>query len=290
MRSTMITPSEARTVYTWAAGKTDINKVFQIGDNLKGVGAGKALAIITPSHLMRKIHYQKILNNPNVDTMGVNCCYYMPECNKLTYYLPFTTANKTRSKNNEPQYANWIKNYKGLVMHGMLWNDGTNPHHPYPLATPQEVKEIILKCPDTKFTIWHHSWGNWLAKNGGMYGMLKFPHFDQWTPRKLPWAHCGAVCGFAIPMGMALGYERIYVVGMGYRYVTLGWHNAPKNPKDADQGKVYDAWLQFAPTRMTNQAELAKKHSILLQMGPNKLLEPELRQFYQTFETIEDIK
>jgi len=176
------------------------------------------------------------------------------------------------------------------VMHGMLHNDGTNAVTPYALATQTEVKEIIAKCPSTKFMVWHHAWGDFVKANGGTPGMLKFPHFDKWTPRKLPWAHCGAMCGFAIPMAMALGYKNIYVVGMGYRYVILGYHNAPKNNKAADQGKAHDAWLQFAPTRMSNQAAIATKHNINLQLGPKRLLEPELIKYYKTFNTIADIK
>lgn len=291
MRNVMISDQDQKAIYAWATNpKASITPVFVAGDKLKGIGAGKTLAIITPSHLMHKINYKKLLNDPNIHTMGVNCCYLIPGCEKLTYYLPFTTANKTCTKNNDKTYQNWIRNYKGLVMHGMHFNDGTNAVSPYFLATPNEVKDIIKKCPKTKFMVWHHAWGDYVKLKGGWPGMVEHPHFDKWTPRRLPWAHCGAICGFAIPMGMALGYSKIYVVGMGYRYVTKGYHNTPKDLKQSDQGKAYDSWLQFAPKRMPNQAALAVKHNILLKVGPKNLTEPELKKFYQTFDTIEEIK
>ena len=61
----MISQSEAKTVYSWATTKkTDINKILKIGDNLKGVGAGKTLAIITPSYLMHKINLPHLSFHP----------------------------------------------------------------------------------------------------------------------------------------------------------------------------------------------------------------------------------
>jgi len=284
----MINAAFQKTVHSWATTeKTSFNKIITMCDSLKGIGTGKALAILVPSYLMLKIPYKKLISNPNIHTMTVNNGYLMPETTKCEYYLPLTTYNKTRSMNNNPKYVQWLKTFKGLVMHGFNYNDGTNTQTPYLLASQTEVKDIIEKCPKTKFSIWHHSWGDYVKKKG-VKGMLECPYYSQWTPRRIPWGHCGAVSGFALPLAMALGYERIYIVAMGYKYVILGYHNPPKNIQEADQRKAADSWLQFAKTRFANQATLAQNNSVELQVGPKQLLEPELIALFNTFNNVND--
>ena len=289
----MISSAFQKTVYSWAktgkTGKTDFKKVLALSDTLKGIGKGKAVAILAPSYLMHKINYQSLINNPNVHTMAINNGYLMPGTAKCEYYLPLTTVNKTRSMNRKPGYAAWRKKYPGLVMHGVHYNDGTNTAAPYPLASLGELKEIVLKCPTTKFSAWHHAWGDYIKKKG-VPGMLETPFFDKWTPRRIPWAHCGALSGFAIPLCMALGYSRIFIVGMGFRFVVNGYHNPPKQGGPGNQSQVaQDSWLHVAPTRFKNQAECAKKNGIVLKVGPSKLLEPELPKFFDTFGSLSEV-
>lgn len=285
----MISDAEAKTVYSWATGKTDIKKILGYGDALKGTRKGRTLAIIAPSYLMRKIDYMSILKRKDIDTMGVNNCYRMPGCELLDFYLPFTTMHATRKQNAQADYLKWMQNYRGQVMHGIHFNDGTNSASPYLLAHPDEAKEIIAKCPNTKFMLWHHAWGDHV-KRKGVPGMLEFPHFDQWTPRRIPWGHCGAVSGFAIPIAMALGYTKIFVVGMGYMYVRNGWHNPPKpGQKPLSQATARDPWVHVAKTRFPNQAAIAKKHGIELRVGPS-LIESPLKTMFETFDSIGDIK
>ena len=116
--------------------------------------------------------------------------------------------------------------------------------------------------------------------------MLETPFFDKWTPRRIPWGHCGALSGFAIPLAMALGYDRIYLVGLGYRYVTNGYHNPSAS---SDQAKAADSWLQFANTRFKNQAQCAVNNGITLKIGPKNSLEPELLKLFDSFGGLEEV-
>ena len=274
-------------IQNWAHRKDPITKVTAACDQLTKISNNDTLVILAPSYLMHKINYQKIINNPKVDTMTVNNGYLMPGTEKCDYYLPFTTINKTRNMLGKPDYIKWLKNYKGLVMHGLHYNDGTNSYAPYVLAKPDEVQDTIKTCPNTKFSIWHHSWGDWAKSQGGVPGMLKFPFYDKWTPRRIPWGHCGAISGFAIPLAMTLGYKKIFIVAMGWRYVINGYHN-PNGIKD--QSKVAtDSWLSVSKIRFPNQAKLAEKHGIILKVGPENLIEPELKNFFKTFKSIDNI-
>lgn len=283
----MISQPFQQTVYSWATtNKTNFEKILSMCDTLKGIGKGKALAILAPSYLMHKINYRKLIDNPKIHTMTINNGYLMPGTENCEYYQPLTTLNKTSSMNNKPDYVKWLNKFNGLVLHGLHHNDGTNSTSPYVLASQDEVKDIIRKCPKTKFSIWHHSWGDYIKKHG-VPGMLQCPYFDQWTPRRLPWGHCGAISGFSIPLAMALGYSRIYIVGMGYRYVINGYHNPQGNK--LDQTKVAaDSWLQFANKRFANQAKLAEDKGIAIRVGPENLIEPELKKLFRPFKAIEN--
>jgi len=278
---------QRKLVQTWAEGGP-INPVFAIGDSLKNSPKNKTLAIIAPSYLLGNMQYQRLFDAPNVDTMFINKGFMIPGSERSQYYLPLTTKDKSIAWNRMQTYLYWMRRYKGIVLHGMHYNDGTSPKPPYLLAYPTEIQDLIKKCPDTNILPWHHSWGNHLDRVGQIEGMTSFPNFDEWTPRKIPWGHCGAISGFAIPLAMALGYKNIFLVAMGFKFVVKSFYHDPFTKNDA-QNQTSDAWLYAADKRFRNQAALAKKHGIKLQIGPSNQIEEELKRYFDTFVSLEDI-
>lgn len=288
----MLSGAQKRAIYEWGHGKAiDLDKLFAIGDSLKNAKAGRSLVIIAPSHLMRRVVkdelYNELIDSDKVDKMTVNKGMYLPRSEEFQYYLPFTTHGATAAVNKQQDYVEWMNRFAGLVMHGMHVRDSTNP---YILATPNEIKDIIKKCPNAELMLWRHCWGKFLQKGTMAHRMCEFPHYEQWTPSKIPWAHCGAISGFAIPLAMTLGYKNIYLVCMGYDNV-LNAYNDPPRAKILSQSKIKrrGLWIKMAPRRFKNQAILAKKHGVNIKVGPINLIEKELLKFYEPFGEIKDI-
>lgn len=280
----MITDGHRSIMTKWAKDKIPINRAFSVGNDLKNVKKGQAIAIIAPSHLLHKVDYYKLLESKNIDTMSVNKGFLMPGSDLLDYYLPLSTHGLTAQWNHSCVYSAWLSRFKGLVMHGMHVKDSINP---YILATAGEVQFIINKCPNTNFMIWRHWWGDYL-RGAQMHKMCEFPYFNEWTPSKIPWAHCGAISGFAISLAMILGYTKIYVVGMGYMHVTNTFADEP-NCIPITQTQRRGTWLQAAPIRFKNQAKLAHGKGITLQVGPKALVEPELLKYFKTFDSVDNL-
>ena len=269
-----------------------LDKLLGIGDSLKDIAKGKSLAIIAPSHLMREIsktkEYNDLINSSSIDKMTVNKGIFLPGIEKYQWYLPLTVRGPTYSINKDLNYVDLINKFTGVVMHGMYVKDSVNS---YMLASPKEIKYLIKQCPNTEFTIWTHQWSEYLRKGTMVHRMCEFPYYDQWTPARLPWAHCGAISGFAIPMAMALGYTKIYLLCMGYDYVLNSCIDPPGTPimpqsTCPDQRGV---WIGVAPMRFKNQAALAKAHGITIKVGPKAITEDELFKYFESFDKIEDI-
>ena len=294
----MLNNLQKKTVWRWAndqsmfGGKlVSLGKIFDIGDSLKNAKRGKSLAIIAPSHLMRTISKQQpycdLMASPNIDKMVVNKGMRLPHSNLAQFYLPLAVHGPTNALNQDPTYVEWVKNFKGLVMHGMFVKDSTNP---YTLASPREVKDIIQKCPNTEFIVWRHHWGDYIRQGTMSARMCEFPHYKEWTPAKIPWAHCGAISGFAIPLAMAMGYSKIYLVCMGYNKVLNSCIDPPNTPILSQlTTKRRGLWTGVASVRFKNQSKLASTNGVIIKVGPQKVIEPILLQYYRAFDKLEDI-
>lgn len=283
----MITTEQQQMILDWAkGGKTSTAEVLQIGDSLKNCKKGKKLAILTPSYLLRKIDYQKLIDSDKIDTMTVNKGYLMPGTENCEFYLPFTTHDKTMAQNKQPDYVEWLNKFKGLAMHGIYMPD---PPAPYILASLPELQYIAKTCSGTKFTAWRHAWGPYLNTGHMTTKMCEFPYYKDWTPSKIPWGHCGAISGFAIPLAMTLGYKEIYVIGMGYEYVSNDYHTGHEKPLISHKTVKSGSWYGVAPTRFANQNKLAKSQGIKIAVGPVSLTEKSLLTYFQGFDSIDDL-
>ena len=257
----------------WVNGKSNDDQVLAETSKLKGSKKGRNLFIITGHYAVQHCDYLAMAARPNMDTMILNFGYLLPGSEKFTWMF-HGSMGYTKSFNACVTFKYFQREFKGN--HVFMCTTRHCAGGLYPIAPKKSVITTLKNNKIDNFYIATHAY----AKKGLAYVPEAMNHY---SPAHIPYGCGGSFNAMALPFALQLGYDNIYVLGIGSKFST---HFYDVDWVQGRQCVLNSPHKSLTLTRYGRLNALAKKSGTKIVVMPRKYIEPEIAKIFPTIEKL----
>jgi len=186
------------------------DEALQALAKMKGTKKNKHLLILTGSYALQHVDYQKFLNRPAFDLMGMNFTYMVPGAERFDYHF-HGSIGYVRTFRDCSTFRYFCQQFQGT--HIFMTTTKHCATGPYPIPSKAEVQTCIKNNGIKKFLVQTHGHTDKFHHGGG-FGYVP-PNVNTYNPAIVPYGCGGSLNAMALPMAIALGYSKIFIAGVG---------------------------------------------------------------------------
>ena len=193
----------------WENRQVDDDYAFSQTEKLKNTRKTKKLVVITGSYLLQYVDYRKYLRDPNYDVMIMNFGYLIPEAEKADIMF-HGSMGYISTFNNCSTFKYFCEDFKGF--HIFMMQSKYCAGGAYPIASKDSIITTLKNNKINRYFIATHAYGDRFKKHGFEYVPTTL---TEYSVSKIPWGCGGTFNAMALPMILQMGYDQIYVLGIG---------------------------------------------------------------------------